>query len=101
MIFRGMICNLVLLAIQQEFAQQSKSYASTTNRKNQTRFNTLRANLYQLMRQLKAKSAETNMLIDYQDYFEFIRNDTIEQLMQWKSFEKDPVDIANDRHVSS
>jgi hypothetical protein len=44
--------------------------------------NFLRRNLYQLMRQLKAKTAENNMLIDYQYYFQLIHTNIIQQLTQ-------------------
>ena len=37
------------------------------------------------MRQLKAKTAETNMLIDYRYYFEMIYKDVIQQFVELKS----------------
>ena len=86
MIFRGMIGNLVLLAIQQEFAKRMEVYRSPSNRKNQNRFNYLRANLRQIMRQLKWKSAELNMLIDYQYGF----------ILKCDSY---VVDVTSDRDV--
>jgi hypothetical protein len=82
LIFRGIICNLVLLSIEQDFFNQLDSYQSKSNRENLINLNSLRTNLYQLMRQLKAKTAENNMLIDYQYYLQFIHTNTIQQLTQ-------------------
>lgn len=82
LIFRGIICNLVLLSIEQDFFNQLDSYQSKSNRENLISLNSLRTNLYQLMRQLKAKTAENNMLIDYQYYLQFIHTNTIQQLTQ-------------------
>ncbi len=76
MIFRGIICNLVLLSIEQEFSNRLESYQSKSNRENSMKLNALRTNLYRLMRQLKAKTAENNMFIDYQYYFQFIQANT-------------------------
>ncbi len=81
LVFRGIICNLVLLSIEQEFSNQLESYQSKTNRKNVMNLNSLRKNLYQLMRQLKAKTAENNMLIDYQSYLQWIHTNTIQQMI--------------------
>jgi hypothetical protein len=88
-ICRGIICNFVFLSIQQEFSNHLQFYTSKSNRKNSFQSNSIRTNLYQLMRQLKAKTAENNMLIDYRDYFQFIHTDTIQQLMQWKTYLND------------
>jgi hypothetical protein len=76
LIFRGIICNLVLLSIEQEFSNRLESYQSKSNRENSMKLNALRTNLYRLMRQLKAKTAENNMFIDYQYYFQFIQANT-------------------------
>jgi hypothetical protein len=76
LIFRGIICNLVLLSIEQEFSNRLESYRSKSNRENSMNLNSLRTNLYRLMRQLKAKTAENNMFIDYQYYFQFIQANT-------------------------
>ncbi len=81
LVFRGIICNLVLLSIEQEFSNQLESYQSKTNRKNVMNLNSLRKNLFQLMRQLKAKTAENNMLIDYQSYLQWIHTNTIQQMI--------------------
>ena len=80
-IWRGMICNLVLLSIQQEFTNQLESYTCQSRQENSIHLNLLRANLYQLMRQLKAKSAENNMLIDYRYCLQLIHTDIIQQLI--------------------
>ncbi|CAF3537360.1 unnamed protein product [Rotaria sordida] len=85
-ICRGIICNLVLISIQQEFSNHFEYYTLKTRRENYINLNFIRTNLYQLMRQLKAKTAENNMLIDYQYYFQLIHTDTIQQLLQWKNF---------------
>jgi hypothetical protein len=44
--------------------------------------NSLRINFHQLMPQVKAKTAENNMLIDYQHYLQLIHANTIQQLTQ-------------------
>ncbi|CAF2745505.1 unnamed protein product [Rotaria sp. Silwood2] len=85
-ICRGIICNLVLISIQQEFSNHLEYYTSKTRRENYINLNLIRTNLYQLMCQLKAKTAENNMLIDYRCYFKVIHTDTIQQLLQWKNF---------------
>lgn len=74
MITRGMIGNLILLTIQQEFIHRLKVYR---NRETENQFNDVRANLRHLSRKLKWKSAELNMLIDYQYHFEWIHTDMI------------------------
>ncbi|CAF1044141.1 unnamed protein product [Adineta steineri] len=84
-IFRGIISNFVLLSIQQEFSNLLEDYTSNTWRENSSNLNFIRTNLYQLIRQLKAKTAENNMLIDYQHYLQFIHTDIIQQIIQWKS----------------
>ncbi|CAF3361258.1 unnamed protein product [Rotaria sp. Silwood1] len=84
-ICRGIICNLVLISIQQDFSNHLEYYTSKTHRENHINLNLIRTNLYQLMRQLKAKTAENNMLIDYRYYFQVIHTYTIQQLLQWKS----------------
>ncbi len=89
LICRGIICNFVFLSIQQEFSNHLQIYTSKTNREYLFNFYSIRTNLYQLMRQLKAKTAENNMLIDYKYYFQLIHTDTIQQLMQWKSYLND------------
>ena len=81
LVFRGIICNLVFLSIEQEFSNQLESYQSKTKRENIMNLNSLRTNLYQLMRQLKAKTAEHNLLIDYQSYLQWIHTNTIQQLL--------------------
>ncbi|CAM4884408.1 unnamed protein product [Rotaria socialis] len=83
-ICRGIICNLVLVSIQQEFSNQLEYRTLKSNRENCINLSCLRSNLYQLMRQLKAKTAENNMLVDYRYYFQVIHTDAIQQLIQWK-----------------
>lgn len=85
MICRGIICNLVVIAMQQECSNLLKDSTSTANRDHYINLNMIRQNLYQLLRQLKAKTAENNMLIDYRSYFQFIHTDIIQQLIQWQS----------------
>ena len=82
---RGILCNLVLVAIQQEFSENIERYTRKSNRENSRRFYSIRTNLYRLMRHLKAKTAESNMLIDYRCFYQVIRTDTIQQLTQWES----------------
>ena len=82
---RDIICHLALVSIQQEFVECLKAYTSKSNRGQRRDLQSLRTDLYQLMRRLKAKTAENNMLIDYQWYFQLIRTDTLLQLTQWTS----------------
>jgi len=84
-ICRGIICDFVLISIQQEFSNHLEYYTSKSNRENYVNLNSIRTNLYQIMRQLKAKTAENNMFIDYRYYFQLIHTDTIQQITQWKS----------------
>jgi hypothetical protein len=84
-IFRGIICDFVLISIQQEFSNHLEYYTSKSNRENYVNLNSIRTNLYQIMRQLKAKTAENNIFIDYRYYFQLIHTDTLQQITQWKS----------------
>jgi hypothetical protein len=82
---RDIICHLALASIQQEFVECLKAYTSKSTRDKQRDLQSLRTDLYRLMRRLKAKTAENNMLIDYQWYFQWIRTDTLRQLTEWTS----------------
>lgn len=64
-LYRGMIGHIVLLNIQQECTILLQSYASNTNRNALQQLNTFHHHLCELIDQLKSKTAEKNMFIDY------------------------------------
>ena len=84
-IYRGIICHLVLVSIQQDFAEHLNEYQSESKRNHRCHLNVTRANFNRLMNKLKAKTAETNMLSDYYSYFQFIRTDVLQQIIEWTS----------------
>jgi hypothetical protein len=85
LICRGIVCNFVFAYIEQAFSDDLERYISKSTRQQRIDLNAIRSDLYELMRTLKAKAAEHNLLIDYRCYFRLIHTDTIEQLTQWKS----------------
>jgi uncharacterized protein YbgA (DUF1722 family) len=86
MICRGIVCHLIFISIEHDFMEYLSDYCSKTNHnQGHDRCREQRAHLYRLMRQLKAATAETNMLMDYRSYFRLIHADTMEQLLQWTS----------------
>lgn len=85
MIYRGILCHLVFVSIQKDFIDYLNQYKSETNRNHRRDLNVVRTNFYRLIKRLKAKTAETNMLIDYRSYFQLIHTDILRQLTEWTS----------------
>ncbi|UJR25695.1 hypothetical protein I4U23_007046 [Adineta vaga] len=81
-ICHGILCNFILMAIQREYSHHLEYYFSKTYRNNCSNLNSLRRNLSELMQQLKAKTAENNMLINYRDCTQMIHMDVIQQILQ-------------------
>ncbi|CAF0760815.1 unnamed protein product [Adineta ricciae] len=82
-ICREILCNFVLVAIQQEYFNYLRYYTCEMRRDDFASLNVLRRNLCQLMKQLKAKTAENNILINYYDWIQWIRIDIIQRIAQW------------------
>jgi hypothetical protein len=84
MICRNIICHLVLVSLEKECLQLLKTLNSTNRDDERTYLNQVRFQLYRLMRRLQAKTAESNMLRDYQHCYQFIHDHTIKQLIEWQ-----------------
>ena len=82
---RNIIAHLTLISIEKNFIETLKNSKNRGNERQLFHLQFKRHEFDRLMRQLKAKTAEGNMLIDYRTFFHWVQFDIFRQLAQWTS----------------